>query len=99
MRYIVRIEENSHYGDESARRTFGEYEDAEMAVAAAKRIVDEELDSLYQTGMTSDQLYSYYTLFGHDAYIISDDETCQFSGWGYARERCQEICRGIVRPE
>lgn len=41
MSYIVRMEENSHYKDESERRTIGEYEDAGMAMATARRIVDE----------------------------------------------------------
>jgi hypothetical protein len=73
MRYTVRIEDNAHYGDESERRTIGEYEDAEVAMAAARRIVDEDLDSLYLTGMTPDQLHSHYTMldflfnYGHQS--------------------------------
>ncbi|HEX8161072.1 MAG TPA: hypothetical protein VF538_04330 [Pyrinomonadaceae bacterium] len=94
MNYIVRTEDNSHYGDESARRTVGEYEDAEVAVAAAKQIVDADLDSLYRGGMTPDELFSHYTAFGHDAYIISNDDGCQFSARNYAAERCREICSG-----
>jgi hypothetical protein len=39
MNYTVRIEENSHYGDESGRRTFGTYEDAEAALAAREELL------------------------------------------------------------
>jgi hypothetical protein len=92
MNYIVRVEENSHYMDESERYTLGEFTDAEVAISAAKRLVDEDLNSLYRAGMTAEQLYQQYTSFGHDAYIISGNESCQFSARDYAGERCREIC-------
>lgn len=97
--YIVRVEENSHYMDESERYTLGEFADAEAAVSAAKRVVDDDLHSLYQPGMSAENLYRHYTSFGRDAYIISNDESCQFSAWDYARERCDEICSRPAQSE
>ncbi len=94
MNYIVRVEENSHYMDESERYTLGEFEDAESALAAAKKVVDDDLNSLYGAGMTADELYRHYTSFGHDPYIVSSDDSCQFSARDYAAERCREICGG-----
>lgn len=91
MKYIVRIEENSHYDDDRARWTLGEFEDSDVALAAARRVIDEDLQSLHRPGMTADELYHHYTSFGHDAYIISDDAGCRFSGWDYACQRCNEI--------
>ncbi len=99
MSYIVRVEENSHYGDKAERRTVGEYKDAEMARAMAMSIVNEDLDSLYQPGMTPEELYRLYTMFGRDAYIVTADESCQFSAWNYASERCREICSQTPRSE
>ena len=92
VKYTVRIEENSHYADESARRTLGEFVDAEVAVCAARKVIDEDLNSLYSPGMTTHELYRHYVSFGHDAYIISDDQDCRFSARDYARERCPQIC-------
>ena len=92
MKYVVRVDENSHYMDESERHTLGEFEDAEAALAAAKRIVDDDLNSLYGAGMTADELYQNYTSFGRDPFIISGDGSCQFSAWDYAARRCREIC-------
>lgn len=92
MNYIVRVEKNSHYMDEAERYTLGEFRNSEMAISAAKRLVDEGLNSLYRAGMAAERLYQYYTSFGHDAYIISGDESCQFSARNYAAERCREIC-------
>jgi hypothetical protein len=54
MNYVVRVEGNSHYMDESERSTLGEFEDAESALAAAQRIVDDDLNSLYRAGMMAD---------------------------------------------
>ncbi len=95
MNYIVRVEENSRYMDEAERYTLGEFTDAEVAISAAKRLVDEDLNSLYRAGMTAQQLYQHYTSFGHDAYIISQDESCHFSARDYAAERSREICSRV----
>lgn len=99
MKYIVRVEENSHYMDEAERYTLGEFVDAEVALSAAKRVVDEDLKSLYQAGMAAGRLYAHYTSFGHDAYIISEDKGCQFSARDYAKQRCDEICGRPSEPE
>jgi hypothetical protein len=92
MKYVVRVDENSHYMDESERYTLGEFEDAESALAAAKKAVDDDLDSLYGAGMTAEQLYRQYTSFGRDPFIVSVDGSCRFSAWDYAAQRCREIC-------
>ena len=98
MSYIVRGEENSHYGDEEARWTVGECEDHEVAVQMAMRVVDEELKELYVPGMSASDLFQQHLHFGHDAYIIGEDPQHRFSGHEYARKRCAEICRGGTRP-
>lgn len=92
MKYVVRVDDNSHYMDESERYTLGEFEDAESALAAAKKAVDDDLNSFYGAGMTAEQLYQHYTSYGCDPFIISGDGSCQFSAWDYAAKRCHEMC-------
>lgn len=96
MKYIVRAEENSHYDDEEARWTIGEYDDAEEALAAAKRVIDEDLTASYKPGATADHLFSQYCTFGIDTFIVGGDPACKFSGRDYARQRVREICSGKV---
>ena len=94
LSYTVLVDDNAHYMDESERYKLGEFATAEAALAAARRLVDDELNSHYQPGMAAAELFALYTSFGVDPFIVSDDVDCRFSAWDYARERCQELCRG-----
>lgn len=94
-KYEVIVDDNFHYMDESERYTSGEFGSAEMALSAAKALVDADLESMYNPGMTADDLYRHYTTFGRDPFIRSGEEGCHFSAWSYAKERCQQICRPI----
>ena len=66
MKYKVVVDDNFHYMDESERYTHGEFESFDIALSAAKALVDAELRSLYRSGITADELYSHYTSFGND---------------------------------
>jgi hypothetical protein len=44
-KWIVRVDDNFHYGDEDERYRYGGYDDYDEAVAACRKIVDEYLDS------------------------------------------------------
>jgi hypothetical protein len=99
MKYQVVVDDNFHYMDESERYTHGEYEASEMALGVAKALVDADLNSLYRTGMTADELYRQYTTFGSDPRILSEDESCHFSAWSYAQERCQDICKEVAQSD
>ena len=93
MKYKVFVDDNFHYMDEDERYELGEFDTAEEALAAAKRIVDEFLDPAYEPWMTAEELYQGYTGFGEDPFIVSDDPTCRFSAWDYAKERCAMLER------
>ena len=90
-RYAVYVDDNFHYMDESERYKFGDFDSCEEAVAVCKRIVDEFLEQGYKEGVTYEDLYQGYTLFGEDPFIVSDDRNCFFSAWSYAKERCREL--------
>lgn len=92
MTYKVLVDDNFHYMDETERYQLAEFPTAESAIAAAQRIVDDYLSSAYQPGMTAEELYTSYTSFGEDPFIVSPGEKVEFSAWTYAKRRCTEIC-------
>jgi hypothetical protein len=89
--YVVMIDENSHYMDESERYEHGRYPDCAAALAVCKHIVDDFLAANGGGATTAAELFSIYTTFGEDPFIVSTDSACTFSGWDYARQRCAEI--------
>jgi hypothetical protein len=92
MRYTLLCDDNFHYMDETERTVLGEFESADAAIVAARLVVDRDLSGAYKPGMTAAELFEYYTSFGSDPFIRSDDRSCAFSAWDYARSRCSKIC-------
>lgn len=90
--YTVFVDENSHYQDESERYRLGEFESYEDALAAAKKVVNDYLDSAYQEGMSAQSLLSSYKMYGEDPFIVPDKDDDKFSAWTYAEHRCQILC-------
>ncbi len=91
MVYVVFVDDNFHYMDESERYKLGEFETAEAAEAACRKIVDEFLMQNHKPGSSFEELYKLYTMFGEDPFIIGQPE-CRFSAWNYAKQRAEEIC-------
>jgi hypothetical protein len=92
MKYQIAVDDNFHYMDESERDYGDFYETAEEAITAAQKIVDKSLRRSYTDGCTPEELYNNYQGFGDDPFIITDDKSCKFSAWTYAKGRCQFIC-------
>jgi len=90
MRYRLLVDSNAHYMDESYRRSAGEYDKLDDAVATAKRIVDKSLVEFASRGRTAGELYEYYCLWGDDPFIVGDGKI-DFSAREYARERCRDF--------
>ena len=91
-KYVVYVDDNFHYRDESERYKLGDFETCEEAVTACKKIVDEYFERGYEKGISFKELYGGYTTFGEDPFIVSDDEKCRFSAWDYAKKRSRELC-------
>jgi hypothetical protein len=89
--YLVLVDDNFHYMDADERWTLGRYETLDDAVAACKQRVDECLSEHFQPGITTEALYSQYTSFGDDPFIIGSSQRIPFSAWDYAKQRCAEI--------
>lgn len=90
--FIVMVDDNFNFTDESERYKNGEYATYDEAVMVCKAIVDEYLQSAIEPGMTSKQLYASYTMFGEDPFIIGDKEY-EYSSWNYAEERCSVLIK------
>lgn len=94
MRYTVFVDDNFHYMDKDERYKLGEFDSADEAVAAAKKIVDEFLESNHKPGQSAEELLAAYKSFGEDPWISGGDAGRKFSAWDYAEQRCQEMCGG-----
>lgn len=91
--YTVLVDDNFHYMDADERYEHGSYSSLEEALQEAKMMVNRFLEGAYEPDMTADELFEKYTCFGLDPFIQSNTEDkFTFSAWGYAKERCQEIC-------
>jgi hypothetical protein len=92
MQYCVFVDDNFHYQDDSERYAHGVFDTADEAIATCQKIVDDSLRHLYgQHPGTAERLYDDYQDFGDDPFIRSDDPSCKFSGWGYAKHRANHI--------
>ena len=89
--YLVLVDDNFHYMDADERWTLGRFETLDEAIAVCKQQVDECLGEYFQPGMSAEALYSQYTSFGDDPFIIGSSQRIPFSAWDYAKQRCGEI--------
>jgi hypothetical protein len=95
MPYRVMVDDNAHYRDESERYEFGTFATPDEAIAVCKRMVDDDLNSHLKAGITADELYSIYTTFDRDPFVVATngEPAIQFSAWSYAREQCEILAR------
>lgn len=94
MTYRLIVDDNFHYMDPDERREQGSFSTLEAAIQAAKRIVDDHLQTAHTPGMSAQALLESYQSFGEDPWISAPEGGVPFSAWDYARRRCEEICAG-----
>lgn len=90
--YSVYVDDNYSLPPDDGRYKLGDFATLEDAVAACKREVDEFLKAHLQLELTAEKRYEYYTHFGPDPFIVTDDPVAgnpAFSAWSYAKERCE----------
>jgi hypothetical protein len=93
-RYKVLIDDNFHFMDEEHRYEHGTFRTADEAVAACKRIVDNELTYMLKPDMTVDDLYGLWVMFAEDPYVMPlnrTDAPVDFAACDYAKERCEVL--------
>jgi hypothetical protein len=73
-RYKVMVDDNFHSMDEDERYELATFSTIEEAIAARKRIVDDDLSELAKgKNYTPDDLYEHYVSFGSDPFIVALD--------------------------
>ncbi|MGF6904568.1 hypothetical protein [Paraburkholderia sp. GAS348] len=95
MPVALYIDDNYHYQNEEHRAGPIGFDDMKMALAEARRLVDDFLAEARQPQMTASELFAQFKMFGPDPWIVPPDDdgpTVPFSAWNYARERCGAIC-------
>ncbi|MBW2109410.1 MAG: hypothetical protein JRI36_12215 [Deltaproteobacteria bacterium] len=93
MKYVVYVDDNFHYEDESERYKLGEFDSCDEAINACKKIVNEYFQKLERGKSSFDELWGGYMLYGEDPFISTTDPDCKFSAWEYAKKRCREFSK------
>jgi hypothetical protein len=96
-RYKVVVDDNFNYMDEGARWEKGTYVTLEEALTVCRRLVENWLQEGYRPGISAQDLYDGYVMYGDDPFIVvldGLDEGAKFSAWDYAKERSRVICGG-----
>jgi hypothetical protein len=94
MSYRVVVDENFHFMDPDERREIGIFDSAEDALAACRRIVENDLRDFRKPGMSAKELIAAYHTFGDDPFIVPIDgaPAVDFSAWDYAEQRAVKVC-------
>lgn len=90
-KFIVKVDDNFHYMDESERDTEGGYDTLEEAIAVCQNIVEASLLDLYAPDMNAEELIDRYHMFGEDPWISGGQADVLFSAWDYAAERAKVL--------
>ena len=88
-RYTVMVDDNFHYMDEEHRYKYGEFSTYEKAVAACKKVVDEELRDMLKQGVRLEALSATWSLYGSDPFVVGGSR--RFSARDYVTEKTQEL--------
>ena len=78
-KYMVYIDDNYHYMDESERITAGSYNSLEKAIEKCKKITIISLKHLFEKGMTPEKLSAQWSMFGDDPFIVGESDSIPFS--------------------
>jgi hypothetical protein len=94
-KFIVKIDDNYHYMDESERRDGGSYSTLEDAIKRCEEITIASLEDFYKEGINAEELRLQWLMFGEDPFIIGDDiEGVPFSARNFITE---ELCAKVIK--
>jgi hypothetical protein len=90
--FEVLIADNFHFMDpDDPPYKHSSYPTLEAAIAFCKRRIDEDLKEFAKPGRSEAEIYRHYCMFGEDPYVVGPCEGVLFSGWSYAKLRCDEM--------
>jgi hypothetical protein len=93
-RYKVLVDDNFHFTDVEHRYELGTFPRIGEAIAACKRVVDDDLEEWAKRRITAKELYELWACFGEDPFVIAinaEDKGRRFSAWDYAKRRSQAL--------
>lgn len=91
-KFIVLVDDNFHYLEESDLYKLGDFNTYEEAGLASKKIVDDFLTDAYTQVKTAEELYARFVAFGETPWISSGfTKPERFLAWPYAKLRCEEL--------
>jgi hypothetical protein len=70
MSYCVLLDENFHYQGPESRWTLGTFDTAEAAISACRKMVDDDLIILHESGMAADALLAGYRALSDEPFIV-----------------------------
>ena len=82
--------------DITAITEHGVFASADEAVIACKKVVDDDLASMWRPGTSGAELYRLYLAWGPDPFAIPvdpNDPSVEFSAWSYAEQRCEVVAK------
>jgi hypothetical protein len=93
--FIVVVDDGLQYQTQTGCKELGPYASMEQAIALAKSIVDDRLNSLHTPGMQPSELVSAYAALSLDLHVLTSEHasTNAFLAWPYVRSRSNEMCK------
>ncbi len=83
--FVVHVRDHAHYMEEEGEYTRGEFASREEAEAKCKEIIDRSLEELFSVGMSAEDLFKQFMLYGEEA-------SCEgFESGEYIRLRSEEL--------
>ncbi len=86
QKFTVFVIDHAHYMEDEGEYTRGEFTTREEAESKCKEIIDSSLSELYSSGMTAEDLYKQFLMFGEEA-------RCEgFESLEYIQKECHKLC-------
>ncbi len=95
-KYIVKVDDNFHYMDESERYTAGSYDTLKEAIEKCKKISIESLESFYEKDIKPNKLLAQWSFFGDDPFIIYPSELKTKTPFSARKFVTTKLCKRII---
>ncbi|MDR1620994.1 MAG: HD domain-containing protein [Synergistaceae bacterium] len=99
MGYFIRVLDNFHFADPAEEYDVGNFVCYNDALEHAKKYVREDIIGMWVHGQDINSLFSYYTTFGADPIIISEEPSQRewgFSAWDYAEALVEDLKNYLI---
>jgi len=90
-RYSIVSIDNGNFGGGGTSMKRGEFDDADVALARAKELVDQALLEHFGGAATAHDLMTAYTIYGSEVPMIFGEPRVAFHAYQYARERANAM--------